>query len=158
MSTYTTPKKSDVQSMLGMLYEGLEVEEASPIDPAANNETIVGIFVDDDDKPVTACICDYPFAGYAGSALTKIPKAGADEQVASGEFSQMILGNLYEVMNICSRLFMNSNTPHLRLGKTYRYSELPPEMAELLPAAANQAGFEVEVDGYGKGVLSFHAT
>lgn len=158
MSTYAIPKKIEVQSMLGMLYEGLDVEDGSPIDTAANNKTIVGVFVDDENNPVTACVCDYSFAAYAGSALTKIPKAGAEEQAESGEFSQMIMGNLYEVMNICSRLFMNSETPHLRLEKTYMLADLPAEMADMLPKAANQAGFEVEVDGYGKGVLSFHAT
>lgn len=158
MSTYAIPKKIEVQSMLGMLYDGLEVADSSAIDTAANKKAIVGVFVDDENNPVTACVCDYSFAAYAGSALTKIPKAGAEEQAQSGEFSQMIMGNLYEVMNICSRLFMNSNTPHLRLEKTYMMADLPAEMADLLPKAANQAGFEVAVSGYGKGVLSFHAT
>lgn len=159
MTEFAIPKPIEVQQMLGMLYDGeISVEDSEPLSTETGAKTLVAVYVDDEDKPVTACTCDFHFTAYAGGALTKIPKAGTDEMAESGEFSQMIMGNFYEVMNICSRLFMNSQTPHLRLEKTYTAPEdAPAEIADILSASSNKAGFTVKIDGYGEGQLSFVA-
>ena len=161
MSEYITPKQIEVQQMLGMLYDNeITVVDSAPITEAANDKTIVAVFVDDQDAPVTVCTCDFGFTAYAGGALTKIPKPGADEAVESGEFTPMLLGNLYEVMNICSRLFMNSKTPHLRLEKTYQPGEAMPDGVDTLLSGEGKevAGFSVNIDGYGDGLLTFVAS
>lgn len=161
MSEFVTPKKIEVQQMLGMLYDNqITVVDSAPIEEAANDKTIVAVFVDDNDAPVTVCTCDFSFTAYAGGALTKIPKPGTDEAAESGEFSPMLLGNLYEVMNICSRLFMSSATPHLRLEKTYQPGEAMPDGVDVLIKGDGKsvAGFTVNIDGYGDGALTFVAS
>ncbi len=161
MSEYVIPKKIEVQQILGMLYDKeITVNDAAPIPEAANDKAIVAVFVDDKDAPVTVCTCDFSFIAYAGGALTKIPKPGTDEAIESGEFTPMLLGNLYEVMNICSRLFMNSQTPHLRLAKTYQPGDsLPDGIDGLLSGDGKEvAGFSVNIDGYGDGLLTFVAS
>ena len=159
MTQYAIPKQIEVQQMLGMLYDNeISVDEAEPLNTDAGAKTLVAVYIDDEDKPVTVCTCDFNFTAYAGGALTKIPKPGTDEMAESGEFSQMIMGNFYEVMNICSRLFMNSQTPHLRLEKTYTAPEdAPGEVVELLSSSSRKAGFKVNIDGYGDGQISFVA-
>lgn len=157
MTEYAIPKQIEVQQMLGMLYDNeINVEESEPLSTESGAKTLVAVYVDDKDVPVTACTCDFNFTAFAGGALTKIPKGGTEDMAESGDFSPMILGNFYEVMNICSRLFMNSHTPHLRLEKTYTAPEdAPAEVVEILSKAANKTGFKVNIDGYGEGQLSF---
>ncbi|HBR97242.1 MAG TPA: hypothetical protein DD979_07670 [Gammaproteobacteria bacterium] len=157
MTNFAIPKKIEVQQMLGMLYDNeISVEDAEPIAAQEDPKAMVAVYVDDNDVPVTACTCDFNFTAYAGGALTKIPQGGAAEMAETGEFSQMIMGNFYEVMNICSRLFMNSQTPHLRLEKTYpKLDDAPGEVTTIFTEAASNVGFKVNIDGYGEGQLSF---
>ena len=105
MSTnFVTPKEIEVQEMLGMLYDtGLSVKSGEALATEVGSKSLVALYVDDTDQPVTVCACDYNFTAFAGAALTKIPKGGAEDAASSGDFSGTILGNLNEVMNICSR-------------------------------------------------------
>ena len=120
---------------------------------------MVAIYVDDADKPVTACVCDHQFVAYIGSALTKIPPAGAEEAAESGDFTEMMLGNHHEIMNICSRLFMSGHSPHLRLAKVYTSpDDVPADARDVMQSTSGRADFAVEVPGYGKGSVSFLST
>ncbi|HID81297.1 MAG TPA: hypothetical protein EYH06_03325 [Chromatiales bacterium] len=159
-TTFATPKEIEVQEMLGMLYDaGLSVKSGDALATEAGSKSLIALYVDDEDQPVTVCACDYNFTAFAGAALTKIPKGGAEDAASSGDFSGAILGNLNEVMNICSRLFMNSSTPHLRLDKTYNSpDEIPEGAKQILSSSAGRADFDVTIPGYGDGKLAFIST
>ncbi len=159
MSKFDIPQKVEVQQILGMLLpDGVDVEESATVATDGGSKTMVAVYVDDENAPVSVCTCDFHFAAFAGGALTKIPKPGAEEAAETGEFSKMILDNLYEIMNICSRLFMNSHTPHLRLEKTYQTpDEVPSEVSQLF-SEEHKAGFKISIEGYGEGQLSFIST
>jgi len=160
MSTFVIPKEIEVKQMLGMLYDsGLDVKPTDLLPTESGSKSLIAVYVDDDDKPVTACACDYKFTAFAGAALTKIPKGGAEDAAASGDFSDMILGNLNEIMNICSRLFMDSSTPHLRLEKTYASpDDLPENALSLINSSSGRSDFDVEIPGYGDGKIAFLIT
>lgn len=160
MSTFIIPKEIELRQMLGMLYDdGLTVQSTNALPTESGSKSLIALYIDDDDQPVTACACDYSFTAFAGAALTKIPKGGAEDAASSGDFSEMMLNNLNEVMNICSRLFMNSSTPHLRLEKTYHSpDELPDNARTVLDAAVSRADYHVAIPGYGDGKISFLAT
>jgi hypothetical protein len=160
MTTFCLPKAVDVQQMLGMLYsDGFSVKSGSAVSADLGSKSLVAVYVDDDNKPVTACVSDYPFTAFAGGALTRIPKGGAEDMASSGDFSEMILSNVYEIMNICSRLFMDSNTPHLRLDRSYSKPDLAPDdVRAMLSSTKARADFEVTIPGYGNGKLSFLST
>lgn len=99
------------------------------------------------------------FAAFAGAALTKIPLGGAEDAAESGELTENMLGNLYEVMNICSRLFMDSSSPHLKLDKLYAsISDLPDNALALVNAITGRLDLKVNIPGYGEGHLSFLST
>jgi len=161
MSTnFAVPKEVEVQEMLGMLYDaGLTVKSGENQAIEAGSKNLIAVYVDDADQPVTACACDYNFTAFAGAALTKIPKGGAEDAASSGDFSGTMLGNLNEVMNICSRLYMNSSTPHLRLDKTYSSpDDVPEDVKPILSNSAGRADYDVSIPGYGDGKLAFLST
>jgi hypothetical protein len=65
-----------------------------------------------------------------------------------------MLANLREVMNICTRLLLKENTPHVRLVQLAEAGELPPAAAAILTGARGRVDFEVGLGKYGAGVLA----
>ena len=159
-TTHPTPRDIEVRQMLAMLLgNDLEISEVDALPTDAESSVAAAVFVADDDTPVTACVCDMNFAAFAGSALTKIPPGGAEDAAKSGELTDNMLGNLNEIMNICSRLFMSGNSPHLRLDKLYAsISELPENARALVDSISGRLDLKVSIPGYGEGHLSFLAT
>lgn len=154
------PKKDEVRLMLAMLFGGgLAVENGKPVVTAKGGKSVVAVYVNDEKMPVTACACDHPFAAFAGAALSRIPAGVAKDAVKSGEFSEMMLGNLYEIMNICSRLFMDNSSPHLKLDAVYATPDKMPDNAlAMVAAATGRLDLAISIPGYGSGSLSFLAT
>ncbi len=160
MANFIIPNNVEVEQMMGMLYEGgVSVAASDVLSTESGSKIVVAVFVDDEDKPVSSCVCDYSFAAFAGAALTMIPKGGAEDAAESGEFSDTLRGNIYEVMNILTRLFMSPNTPHLRITKVFdSLSEAPDDVKAMLSAADESVGYTVEVPNYGAGKLTFVTT
>lgn len=133
--------------------EGVSVAEA----PADVGGKTVATFVDDNDRLVAVCACDTAFVAYSGAALSLIPPDAVQETLAGGEPTQVLKDNFFEVMNICSKLFMSDTSAHLRLNGT-----LPADRAdEALAALAETArgtGFSVDIPRYGKGSMHFLVT
>lgn len=150
---YVLPSDHEANAVLAMLYgDSLGVKTQDQVD-VENTNAWVGLFVDRDDKPVAGCLCDVPFAAYAGSALTMLPPGGAEDAVETGEISDVMKENLNEVMNICSRMFMSDATPHLRLDLVYKYEDLSDEAKETLLGAEGRRMLEIEIPRYGKGKM-----
>jgi len=154
---HPVPSKVDLRQILAMLYgNDLTLEAASAVPAENGSKSVVAVYVNDDNEPVTACVCDHEFVAFAGSALSRIPLGGAEDAAESGDFSDMMLGNHHEIMNICSRLFMSSDSPHLRLEKVYISPDEVPENARaVIQSSELRADFNVQVPGYGAGSLSF---
>ena len=122
--------------------------EAEDVD--LDDVTHFAVYVNDDDEPVAGIGCTLAFGAYAGAALSMIPKGGADEAVQSSELSEMMLGNLNEFMNICSRWFMTAESPHLRLTATYPIDDVPEEAEDLLDSD-DRMDFLIDIPEYGSG-------
>lgn len=158
-SIHPTPRDIEVKQMLGMLFGDVDISEADELPTGNDSGNAAAVFVSDDDQPVTACVCDMKFAAFAGAALTKIPVGGAEDAAESGELTDNMLGNLNEVMNIISRLFMSGSSPHLRLEKTYaKIAEIPESAATMLQGIAGRLDLKVSIPGYGEGHIAFLAT
>lgn len=159
-TTHPTPREVEVRQMLGMLFgNDLTISEAEELPVSVESNNAAALYVADDGTPVTACVCDMNFAAFAGSALTKIPPGGAEDAASSGELTENMMGNLNEVMNICSRLFMSGSSPHLRLDKMYAsIAELPDNAKTMLDTVSGRLDLKVSIPGYGEGHLAFLAT
>ena len=154
MAGYVVPTTDATSQILEMLFgTPIEVQNAEAISPGGTN--YVTTFIDDQDQLVAACIADLPFVAYSGAALSMIPGDVANEIVAEGAPTEAMLGNFYEVMNICSKLFMSDSSAHLRLDKTYSPDEGAGAIASLQASATTPFG--IQVPGYGSGALTFLA-
>lgn len=156
---HPVPQENQIRQIFSMLFgDGLALDTGKP-DTADDARSMYAVFINDEGKHVTACVCDYNFAAFAGSALTRIPAGGAEDAAQSGEFTDMMLSNLHEIMNICSRLFMNNTSPHLRLETVYTSPDSVPDAARvMLDTCQERVDFSVSIPGYGKGGVSFLCT
>ncbi len=158
MSQIPLPKPIELQQILAMMYGGgLKAEAGEPVPVAPGSQSLVALYVSDDDEPLAIGAADYAFTAYAGASLTRIPKGTADDCAKTGDFSEIMLGNVHEIMNICSRLLMDSSSPHLRLNGLFgKPDELPDNVKELLGGTSRGGDYSVTFPGYGSGGISFY--
>ncbi|MEZ0123190.1 MAG: hypothetical protein AB9Q22_08290 [Candidatus Reddybacter sp.] len=153
--SFSTPSKAELKDMLGMLFTNLEVKDCDPVD-LGTDDLFFGLYLDDDDTPATLVVCDLPFSAYLGSSMTMLPPPIAADVIKSGKLEDMMVGNLKEVMNIVSRLFMLRGGAHLRFSTLHPASEsLPEAVSSLLTNIEKQVFFDVEVPRYGAGKVGF---
>ncbi|MEE4291279.1 MAG: hypothetical protein V2J13_06000 [Cycloclasticus sp.] len=153
--SFSTPSKAELKDMLGMLFTNLEVQDCDPLALDADDLSF-GLYLDDDDNPVTLVVCDLPFCAYMGSSMTMLPPPVAADVIKSGKLEDMMVGNIKEVMNIVSRLFMLRGGTHLRFATLHSAQEgLPDSVSGLLGNIDKQVFFDVEVPRYGAGKVGF---
>ncbi len=144
------PTEHSTKKFLSALFgDALKVS----LSESAGNNSYAAVYVDADDIPGAVALCDPAFAAFSSAALSMIPKGAAEDAVKSGDLPKNLLDNLYEVMNICTRLVIDESTPHLRLVKLCPVNET--DTTEIIKDAATEAGFNVEIPGYGTGSLTF---
>ncbi len=146
---FVTPTEKSVGEMLGMLFGDVVVSVGAVV----AEEGYAARMVDDDNQLVALIVCDYPFVGFSGAALSMMPVGGAEDMIAEKDFSKTIMDNFYEVMNICSRLFMSDSSEHLRLDKTVDPDNLASELSSL--NAGTIVSFNIGIPRYGSGAISF---
>ena len=117
----------------------------------------VATFVNPEDQLVALCACDKPFVAYSGAALSMIPADVANEMINGGEVSEAMVGNFYEVMNICSKLMMRDGSAHLRLHQTLEPGQAADAIATL-NGKAEAKTFGIDIPRYGSGKLTFLIT
>ena len=155
-TTYVLPNAAAMTETVAMLFgDGAKVTPGKRLDSKAGSGNLIATYIADDGKPVAAVLCDVPFAANAGSALSMLPVGAAKDAIKTKKLEQVMLDNLYEVMNILSTLLMNDHTPHLKLATLYPdLGKLPADAKALLGAATGHADFTINVPRYGSGCLS----
>ncbi len=149
---YVIPTPQSASSLLSIIF-GAELD-VSDCEPAELSGQYVATFVDDDDHLVALCACDKEFVAYSGAALSMIPAVVANEMISGNDINEAMVGNFYEVMNICSKLLMSDTSAHLRLDKTLG-PEQSAEPIAALQEATHISGLGVDIPQYGKGKLTF---
>jgi len=146
-----------MRRMLSMMYRGFSVSEGDPVSEDGE-KCVVAIFLSDDDQPIAAALADYRFAAFMGAGLTMIPPGGAEDAADQRDLGDPILENVQEVFNICSRLLMHGDSPHLRLGKVYEGVDTVPENEKAVLASSERVHLKADVGNYGDGNVTFIAT
>jgi hypothetical protein len=154
VAAHPLPGAPQVKDLLGMLFDGLSVKPGPKLDASPKSNCYFGVYVSDSDKIVALCGCDMAFAANSGAALSMLPPNVAKEAAKDKDLTPVMLANLHEVMNICTRLMLRDDTPHIKLRQLCVVSALPPPAAEILSAPRGRADFEVAIGKYGAGVLS----
>jgi hypothetical protein len=153
-TTYPLPDVRKVQDILGMLFDGLDVKSGGKFDQTPNGGAWFGVFMDHTEAPVVLCGADIGLAASLSAALSMLPPKAVKEAVGSQELSAHMSENLREVMNICTRLVLDSTSPHLKLDQLYPIKGLPAAAATLLTNASGRREFNLNVPRYGGGILS----
>jgi hypothetical protein len=83
-----------------------------------------------------------------------LPPGVAKEAAKARELTAVMIDNVREIMNICTRLVMDSGSLHLRLEQIYPAKSLPAPAAALLGKPNGRREFQLQMPKYGGGVLS----
>lgn len=153
-ATHPLPDVAQVKDLLGMLFDGLSVKLGPKLDVSPKGGCYFGVYVSDDGAPAGLCGCDMAFAANSGAALSMLPPNVAKEAAKEKELTPVMLANLHEVMNICTRLMLRDDSPHVKLRELCVQSALPPPAAAILAAPRARVDFEIAIGKYGVGVLS----
>ena len=151
--TYPLPDTALVKELLGMLFDALSVKLGPKLDVSAKALGYFGVYVSDDGTPVALCGCDMAFAANSGAALSMLPPNAAKQAVEEKELTPLMLANLHEVMNICTRLVLRDDSPHLKLHELCALDALPARAAAIVAAPKGRIDFEVRLGKYGSGAL-----
>lgn len=157
-TAYPMPDASKVRSMLGLVFEGLQVRAGRGFEVLPASGCWVGLYIADSGAPVAACIADAALAAHASSALSMLPLSIARSAAESKELNELMVENLREVLNICTRLLMSEESAHLRLDDVYPADALPQKVTTLLGAHKGRIDFELTVPKYGPGNLAVVST
>jgi hypothetical protein len=154
-TAYPLPDGPKIVDLLGLLFDGLDVKAGGTFDQTPAGGAWFGVFVADSGTPVALCGADANLAATFGAAFSMLPVGAAKEAAKARELTGVMIDNLHEIMNICSRLVMDATSPHLRLDQIYPAKSLPAPATALLGASNGRREFQVQLPKYGGGVLTF---
>lgn len=152
---YPLPDVPKIVQMLGLLFDGLDVKLGGTFDQAPAGGAWFGVFIADGGEPVALCGADANLAATFGAAFSMLPVGVAKEAAKAKELTPVMIDNVREIMNICTRLVMDATSLHLKLEQIYPVKSLPAAAAALLAAAKNHREFQLQLPKYGAGVLKF---
>jgi hypothetical protein len=154
-TAYPLPDGPKIAELLGLLFDGLEVKAGGAFDQTPAGGAWFGVFVSDNGTPVALCGADANLAATFGAALSMLPVGMAKDAAKTRELTGVMIDNMREIMNICSRLVMDTTSPHLKLDQVYPSKSLPAPATALLGAPNGRREFQVQLPKYGGGVLTF---
>lgn len=140
---------SKVSSLLMSLYgSDIPVQQLDE-SLSADKHFVAGTYLDEAGAVKRLILCDCAFANRAGAALTMVPARTVDESIKNNDIEGNILENLGEILNISVNLLSESTSNHLVLGEVTKIAELESQMD-----FSDSTSFEVDIEKYGKGVLT----
>jgi hypothetical protein len=154
-TAYPLPDGPKIIDLLGLLFDGLEVKAGGSFDQTPAGGAWFGVFVTDSGNPAALCGADANLAATFGAAFSMLPVGVAKDAAKTRELTSVMIDNLREIMNICSRLVMDAASPHLKLDQVYPAKSLPAPAAALLGASSGRREYQVQLPKYGGGVLAF---
>ena len=144
------------ESLMMMLGREVTVTDAGRIPPEGAIPVAVGAYIDDTDGLRGCCWVDLPLGSAMGAAMSMVPRSAAEECSETGVLPGEFQDNLHETLNIASALLHDGNATHLRIRPLELLeSGLSETTLELLADPRSGGYYDVDIDGYGSGVLSF---
>ena len=154
-TAYPLPDAPKIVDLLGLLFDGLDVKAGGTFDQTPAGGAWFGVFIADSGTPAALCGADANLAATFGAAFSMLPVGACKEAAKARELTGVMIDNVREIMNICSRLVMDATSPHLRLDQVYPAKSLPAPATALLGAPNGRREFQVQLPKYGGGVLTF---
>jgi hypothetical protein len=144
------------ESLAMMLGRDVKVTSAGRVPPEGIVPAAVGPYVDDADTLAGCAWVDLPLAAAMGAAMSMVPREQADACLDTGTLPEEFQDNLHETLNIASALLNTDEASHLRIRPLELLETgLSESVLELLADPRSGGYYDVDIDGYGTGVLSF---
>src|SRR5277367_1731405 len=154
-TAYPMPDAPKVIQLLGLLFDGLDVKLGGTFDQSPAGGAWFGVFIADSGEPVALCGADANLAANMGAAFSLLPVGVAKDAAKTRDLTPVMIDNVREIMNICTRLVMDATSPHLKLDQIHPVKSLPAAAAALLGAPKGRREFQLQFPKYGGGVLTF---
>jgi len=135
--------------------EGLLGRKVSVSFGSAGDVAWVGRYITRADELAAVGVADVSMVALAGSALSMVPAGAAQNAVSSGDPTELMVENFHEILNVAASLIIDAGSEHVRLDRISPAAELDEETTTLTKSGATRKDFVVDIDGYGKGTLSF---
>src|SRR5438128_724675 len=120
-STLTTPDQIG-RTLEDLVGRGVVVKPAKPLDLAAPQIILWGVYSDDAETQQVFWGCDLSLAAYLSAALCIFPLSRAQENIAAKQLDEVLEGDFREVMNVLSRLLNWPGRAHFRLHEMRKQS------------------------------------
>jgi hypothetical protein len=153
-TAYPLPDAPKIVQLLGLLFDGLDVKAGGKFDQAPTGGAWFGVFVADSGEPVALCGVDAGLAASFGCAFSMLPAGMVKDAAKSRDLTGVMIDNIREIMNICTRLVMDASSPHLKLEQIYPCQSLPAPAAALLGAPKGRCEFQIQLPKYGGGAMT----
>ncbi len=134
--------------------DGLGVKPGKKFGIAPRSGSRVGLYVADGGKPVAARAVDVALAANSSAAPSLLPPAILGTPPRPKELMGVMVANLPEITNVCSRLLMTDRSAHLKLDRVYLSRATPPKLTALLGAVRGRGVVEPRVPKHGTGTLA----
>lgn len=150
------PPMPDAKSMSWLLEQLLGVDIASKVGPATDLEDPYAIavaeYVNEAGEPLGTWICDRAFVAYAGGALSMMSPELIDDALKAPEVPTSVAENVFEILNIGSRLFIDAGFNHMKLEKVHwGPGAVPAALRAMIAEPAGRVDVWVKITGYGGG-------
>lgn len=138
-----------------LLGKQVVVKKATPFVVGPATLGIVAAYVHDSGQIGALAVCDLAWACHGGAALMLLPPSTSADAVKSGKFTETIVDNIREVLNVAASLFIHEERPHVRLREIHILpGKLPEAVAKVLQRPAARMDLELTVQGYGAGRMT----
>ncbi|MCP4599636.1 MAG: hypothetical protein GY847_03700 [Proteobacteria bacterium] len=150
-------KKKIAELLTNLVGEEVNVTKSDSDSFEQEDFAAVGDYLSDDGVPLALCAVDVQLANWLGAALAMIPKGAVEEDVKKKHFSEEIKENVQEIFNISASVFNKPDAPRHHFNKLHALLEedIPQNLKELVDSPVDRADYEVEVPGYGTGMICY---
>ena len=156
MMTSELPNTKEVRDLLNdLLGRDVEVQVSDAWAPQPLDMAACAEFVDDQLRLRSVAMLDLPLAVFIGASIGLIPAGGAKDMVAERDPSQMVLDNLYEVLNVLTSVFNTGDNPHVKITTMHGPgTAFPGDVSDVVRRLVGRLDLVIDIDGYGKGRLA----
>ena len=142
--------RNTIQDLIG---RDVDLKDGLPVPAKSTN--VVAVYVTDKLATSAIAIVDLECAARIGGCLGMVPRLVVDEAIKGRELPSTLHDNCYEVLNVLAAVFNLPDAPHVRLYQMYGPNiAVPPDIAQLGAMLGNRMDVELNISGYGTGLLS----
>lgn len=157
MTTTPLPQLKEIKDLYaGLVGRACTAERADRHMTPETKGLVVGTYLSNRGQVEAVVALDVPLGAYLGASIGLMPPAPAKDAAADGKLSDVLLENVFEVLNVTAGLFNTQDAPHLVLADIFDSTRgaLPSAAVSFLRSTGRRLDAQVEIAGYGAGAFT----